>query len=293
LLGGVLAGALAGCSLVPSTAPTPATSPTGDLLPGQRATLALREALEAAAAAQQEPAQARVLAWALSVSDDHLAAISLPAASPRATATPTAVATPSAAAEALRAAATAFAAQAQVGDVARPLVWASMSAWARTLAGHLGDTQPSLEPARTLLAPAAQSAAEAIQSALGAASETIYGLEVAAGAPGLSSADAAALREQRAAWMTVRDDLTETGASASPAPTPGAPWYAVERVTDAAAARALAARLHTAALPVLGRSLAHGDAALRAALATQIDASATALVGWGGLMQRWPGLPLA
>ena len=34
-------------------------------------------------------------------------------------------------------------------------------------------------------------------------------------------------------------------------------------------------------------------AALRAALATQIDASATALVGWGGLMQRWPGLPLA
>lgn len=294
-MGGAVLASLSGCALVPlGPPPAPLAPPTGALLDGQRAAQSLREALDAAAASGQDAPHATLLAWALSVSDDQLAALSLPPArSPGASAGPAPTAAPSASPEAaLSAAADAFAAQSTAADAARPLVWAAMAAWARALATHWAAATASLEPARTLLEPAAQEPAEAVQAALDAAGEAVYGLEVATGAPGLSGEETSALRRQRAQWLTLRDALTEASATASPAPTPVAPWYRVERPTDAAGARALAARLQGDALPVLGRAFAHAPSAMRPAISAQLDASASGVATWGGLMQRWPGLPL-
>ncbi len=293
MLGGVLAAALSGCSLLPPTTPSPASSPTRVLLPGQVAAIALRAALDAAAATSLDAAHASVLAWALSVSDDHLMAVSLPPATARPTASPSATTSSPSPWEALRTAASAFGVQARSATTAHPLVWASMSAWAGTLAEHWADASFSLEPARALVAPAPQSPQEAVQAALDAASEAVFGLDTAAGASGLTPEETAALRSQRAAWLTLRDSLSEDAASASPRPTAGSPWYGVERVADPADARALVARLEGAALPVLGRALAHGPASAQQFLASQIEASTRAVVRWGGLMQRWPGLPLS
>lgn len=294
-MGGAVLATLSGCSVIPpSPAPAPLAPPTSAPLPGQSAALSLRAALDAAAPGL-DAAHASLLAWALSVSDDQLAALSLPPARSTATpaASPSAAATPGASpVDALRAAADAFAAQALAGDAARPLLWASMAAWSRALAAQWPAAAAALEPARTVLDPAPQTAAEAVQSGLDAAAQAVYGLEAAAGAPGLSADEASALRAQRASWLTMRDALAEAGATASPSPAPAPPWFDLTRPTDAEAARALAARLQGDALPVLGRAFASGPADVREPLAAQLAASASGVAVWGGLMQRWPGLPL-
>lgn len=286
-MGGVILASLSGCALLPSgPAPVPLAPPSGGLLPGQEAALTLRAALERTVGTPDGAAHAAMLAWALSVSDDQLAALSLPR--PSASPAPTASAPEGGLPAALAAAAASFEEQAGTPDAARPLMWAAMAAWAAALAANWSAPTASLEPARTVLAPAPQTEAEAVQAAQDAAYEAIYGLEVAAGAPGLTAEGMSLLRAQRAAWLTLRDAL----AQATPSPEPAAPWYQVARPADADAGRALAAKLQSDALPVLGRAYASAPAPLRPALAAQLAASASGLPQVGGLMQRWPGLPL-
>lgn len=289
MVGGAILASLSGCALLPATpAPAPIAPPSGELLPGQEAALALRATLDAAIRTATPTGHAGMLAWALSVSDDQLTALSLPRpAAPSTSSDPTSPPVPDVGA-ALDVAAAAFAAQAAASTAARPLIWAAMAAWADALANAWALPTTPLEPARTLLTPAAQTETEAVQAAQDAAHEAVYGLEVAAGAPGLTPDDLTQLRQQRVTWLTLRDALD----LATPAPTPASPWYQVSRPTDADAGRALAAKLHTDALPVLGRAYAFAPLTLHPALAAQLRASATALPQLGGLMQRWPGLPL-
>lgn len=286
-MGGAILASLSGCALLPpGPPPVPVAPPSGALLPGQEAILTLRAALDAGVGTAEGASHAAMLAWALSVSDDQLAALSLPPAT--ASPAPGTALTEAGLTPALAAAASAFAAQADAPDTARPLVWAAMAAWASALAATWAQPAAALEPARTVLTPAPQTQAEAVVAAQDAAHEAIYGLEVAAGAPGLASEEVTALRSQRAAWLTLRDAL----AQATPSPGPAAPWYRIARPTDAAAGRALAAKLQGDALPVLGRAYASAPAAVRPALAAQLAASASGLPQVGGLLQRWPGLPL-
>lgn len=306
-LGGILFASASGCAAPPSPAPT--HSPDEAWSAGKQAVATLRAALDAVAS--QDAPHAALLAWALSVSDDQFAALSLPAIpatarrivpttptgapsiTPMPTSSPTPPDTPAASpVNALVTAAAAFAAESTAEAASRPLLWASMSGWALALAAQWPAANAALEPARTVLDPAPQTPAAAVQSALDAANASLYGLQVAAGAPGLAPKEKTELLNQQESWLTLRDALSEATATASPEPTPAPPWYEVARPQDPAAVHALAAKLHHDALPVIGRALAYAPAALRGALTNQIATSASVLPMWGGLMQRWPGLPL-
>lgn len=292
LLGSAVATALGGCALLPPAGGPPAVStPTAALLPGQDAVVALRAALDAAAASGLTPAQAALVSWALDVNDDQHAAVSLPVPPASPAPAPTAGLRTAGLAQALDAASGAFAVQALDAWVARPLVWASMAAWARATAADLPAARASREPARGVLLPAPQEPAEAGQAALDAASAALYGLQVAAGATGLSAGDVAAFSSRLGFWAGLRDDLAEAIRTTSATPTPGPPWFEAERPQDAESARAAAARLQAAALPVLGRTIAHGPAEFRALLVAALADVATDVPRWGGLLQRWPGLP--
>lgn len=294
VLGGAVLAALSGCALLrPSDAAPPAPAPPAPALPGHEALRRLSDALEATAAPDE--AIAGLLAWALDVTDDQFPAVSLPGrALPTASATPQPSSSPApsvvTATTALRAAASVFTAQALDAATAHPLTWASMAAWASATATQFEGPSASREPARGVLRPAPQDAASATQSALDAAAQVRHGLQVVAGTPGLDDADRAALVARIGYWSTLRDALTER-ARATATPTPAAPWYAGERPDAPAPARAAAARLQTDALPVLGRSLAHADAAVRAVLVPALADVAADVPRWGGLLERWPGLP--
>ena len=293
LLGGVALATLAGCGVLPEQG-DPRIAPTPDpSVPGHRALQALRDALTAAASGPLDRAQADLLAWALDVNDDQYEATSLaPPADPRPTPSP--AATPAdlgSLTGALGTARTAFTEQALDPTTARPLVWASMAAWCVAVAAQLPDAPGAREPARGVRLPAPQEPQAAAQAALDAASAAVYGLQVAAGAPGLSEAEVGALRARLTSWTGLRDDLTAQARVASASPTPGPPWYAVPPVADASAGRALAARVQAAALPVLGRTIAPGPADLRPLLIDALGATAADVPVWGGLLERWPGLP--
>lgn len=293
LLGGAALATLAGCGVLPGSE-EPRIAPTPDpSVPGHSALQALRAALSEAHLAALTRPQADLLAWSTSVNDDQYAAVSL---APPATAQPTPqpASTPTDLTRLIRAleeARAGFTAQALDAATARPLVWASMGAWCAAVAGQLPEASGAREPARGVRLPAPEEPEVAAQAALDAAAATLYGLQVAAGAPGLSGEEAAALRARLAFWSGLRDDLTMQIRAASATPTPAPPWYEVKAPTDVASARAMAARLQAAALPVLGRSLANGPDALRPLLAGALADVATDVPGWGGLLERWPGLP--
>lgn len=295
---------LPGCALTPGGEVPLAPSPSAALLPGQVALLELRAALAQAGTLAWPAPRDQVVAWALGVTADQLVAVSLPAASPAPTPAPSQPeAGPDAAtslAAALAAASGAFRAQALDDGSARPWAWASMAAWAGVTAGLLARPDVSLEPARAALDPPRQSAAEAVQAALDAAAEAAYGLQEAAGTLGLSADEVTVLRGRITAWHALRDALLaavaptpdpSATATPTPGPTPARPWYRVDRPADADAARTLAARIEAATLPVLGRSLAWGPAGVRAACVDAIVATAAEVPRWGGLVERWPGLP--
>ncbi len=322
LLGGAACAALAGCGVLPGPA-APTLAPTPDpSVPGHAALHALRAALDDTLAGALTRGQADLLAWARDVTDDQFPAVSLavpdaaaptpslvagPTPTPSASAsvgadpTPGASATPAPApapapvppglADALATAAEAFTTQALNAATARPVVWASMAAWCHAVAAQLPDAAGAREPARGVRLPAPQEAADAAQTALDAADAARYGLEVAAGAPGLADDEVRALRARLVFWSGLHADLLGALATASASPSPAPPWYAVERPADAAAGRALAARLQASALPVLGRTLAHGPADLRPVLASALGDVAADVPRWGGLVERWPGLP--
>ena len=227
------------------------------------------------------------------MNDDQYAAVSLtppatPHPTPRPASTPTDL---TLLVRALQEAREAFTAQALDASTARPLVWASMGAWCAAVAAQLPEAAGAREPARGVRLPAPEEPETAAQAALDAVAATLYGLQVAAGTPGLSGEETAALRARLGFWSGLRDDLTAQIRTASATPTPAPPWYDVKAPTDVASARAMAARLQAAALPVLGRSLAHGPDDLRPLLAGALADVASDVPGWGGLLERWPGLP--
>ena len=307
LLGGAALAALTGCGVLPSGVP-PVSAPTPDpSVPGHEALQELRAQLVTAASGPLTRAQADLLGWALDVTDDQFPAVSLsapvataaptpslvpvPTPAVEATSTPAPPPTPPGLAAALETAQEAFTAQALDASTARPIVWASMAAWTVALAAQFPEASGAREPGRGVRLPAPQEPDAAAQAALDAAAATLYGLQVAAGAPGLAADETDALRGRLEFWSGLRDDLAAGITAASATPTPAPPWYAVDRPADAAAGRALAARLQAAALPVLGRALAHGPAALRPLLVTALGDVAADVPRWGGLLERWPGLP--
>lgn len=303
LLGGATAAALSGCAVLPpGEGRSPAPAPTGDPLPGQRAVSALRTALLDALGTGSPPSRAALVGWALDVNDDQHEAVSLMLPpTPRPTPSITVDPSPSSPAPtgagdrlvtALRTAGEGFAAQALDPASARPLVWASMAAWAAALSSHLPAASVTPEPARGVRLPAPQQPEEAAQAALDAAGATLYGLEVAAGAPGLSPEDSAALADRLAFWAGLRDDLTASIRAGSGTPAPAPPWFGVGLPPDATSARALVARLQASALTILGRSLAHGPEGPRPVLAAALADVAADVPRWGGLLERWPGLPV-
>ncbi|WP_232550141.1 hypothetical protein [Propioniciclava soli] len=296
-LAGIAGVALPGCALVPAGAPRVAPSPTATPLPGQVALGTLREALASAAGTPWPDAHAALIAWALGVTADQCVAVSLPAPTPvAATATPPAEqadpALVAALAEALGSAATAFREQSVAASSAHPLVWAAMATWALVTADQLADPIAAREPARSVLDPAEQSPDAARQAALDACAEVSWGIEVAAGAPGLSADEMARARGRLDAWAGHADALREAlGPTPTPHVTPAQPWYELDRPADATAARALLARLEADALPVLGRSFAFGEASPRPPLLDALADAAADVPRWGGLVERWPGLP--
>ncbi|MFT3877663.1 MAG: DUF4439 domain-containing protein [Propioniciclava sp.] len=193
--------------------------------------------------------------------------------------------------DALDEASAAFTAQALDASTARPLTWASMAAWCAALRTQLPRPSATREPARGVLRPAPQSAGEAFQAALDAANAALYGLQVAAGHPGLSAENRARLAARMTFWTNLRDTLDALARATSATPSPAPPWFEVARPASAEEAIAMVARLQAAALPILGRSLAHGDHALRQPLAAALADLAVDIPRWGGLLERWPGLP--
>lgn len=296
LLAGAAAAAFGGCGLPPpGRGPTPASPPSGPALPGQQALIALRAALDAASRATLTPAQAALVSWSIDVNDDQRRAVSLSASMASASArepAPSPADAPMLLASALGGAAAAFGTQALDPRTARPVVWASMAAWATSTAAQLPAAAAAREPARGVRFPAPQDPADAAQAALDAAAATLYGLQVAAGVPGLSATDAEAIASRLGAWASLRDEVAASIRSASATPTPAPPWFQAPRPPDAVAARAMVARLQAAALPVLGRTVAHGPVALRPTLVTALGEVATDVPRWGGLVERWPGLPV-
>lgn len=300
LLGGAAGAALSalsGCGVTSGPA-APALTPDPSV-PGHAALTRLRTALDAAAAGALTPAQADLVAWASGVNDDQHAATSLaiPSATPVPSASLSATAGPADPGppltgldDALGRAAEAFTAQALDAATARPLTWASMAAWCAALRTQLPDPAAAREPARSVLQPAPQTAGEAAQAALDAASAALYGLQVAAGQRGLSTEERTRLTARLRFWTNLRDALT-SAVPASASPTPAPPWFAVQSPADAADARAMAARLQASALPILGRCIAHGGEGVRAVLVRGIADVTADVPRWGGLLERWPGLP--
>lgn len=303
LLGAAAVGAagllLPGCALTPpGSEPSIAPPPSADLLPGQQALLDLQHGLDAVAAAASD-VERPLLAWAQGVVAEQLAAVSLgdrtPSASPPPSPTPppgsASVPPPTQAGDLLRKAATAFAGQAVAADVAQPHIWASMAAWARSTAAQLPSPGALREPARGVLDPPAQTPAEAVQSVLDTVAEVVWGIQTAAGTPGLTASELDAARARINAWWSLRDAVEELAAPMA-SPTAPPPWFDLDRPADVVAARAELARLEAAALPALGRAIAFGPESIRPALVDAVAGAALAIPAWGGLLQRWPGLPI-
>ncbi|MDN5571565.1 MAG: hypothetical protein L0G22_09995 [Propionibacteriaceae bacterium] len=302
-LGAGLAGAaglaLPGCALVPPAAPTLAPSPASTPLPGQSALATLRADLESATAVPWPDPHAGLLAWALGVTADQCAAVSVPVASPGAGPSEQRPEAPDAAAlsalhGALLTAGEAFSAQALAGTAAHPLLWAAMTAWTRATAAQFDDPTAHREPARSVLDAAEQAPDAALQAALDALGEAVHGIELAAGTPGLGADEVAAARARIDAWFGHRDALTDAlGPTPTPVPTPAAPWFEVPRPGEPTQARALIARVEAATMPILGRAFAFGPNATRPPLLEALADAATDVPRWGGLVERWPGLPVS
>lgn len=323
LAAGVSGLALTGCGVVPPgldpsrRLPSPSPSP----LPGHAALEQLRTSLaDAVALPGWDGERARLITWALAVTAEQHAQTASPlpqpstpepsAAAPSpatATGSPAATATPSAPASpgpsdaaalvgpvvaALGTAAEAFGSQALDAAVAEPLMWASMAAWAGALSAQLPAPTASAEPSRAILRPAPVAATEALQGVLSASGEAVYALQVAAGAPGLDASTQDAVLRRVTFWLALRDDVTAMVRAASASPTPAAPWYDVDRPADTTGVRALVARVEAAALPILGRGIAYAPDDARPRLLESLAGTAADVPVWGGLLQRWPGLPV-
>lgn len=294
--GGALLGTtVAGCALSPG-GPTvqSLTSPSSSLLPGQTALQTLLTNLDAAHAGSWPEAHAAVIRWACSVVRDQCTAVSLTTPTPIPPAGIQADAVDDTArtalVDALGTAQATFRAQALDDSSARPLVWAAMSAWAEATVGQLAEPTALLEPARSWASPAPQGPTAALQASLDAAEQTVYGLGLIAGTPGLSDADRAELAARRVFWLGLRDTLTAEF-SAPATPTPAAPWYELDRPADTTTAHEACAQLQGKTLPILGRSIAYAPPAVRPTLVDALANTARDVPEWGGLVERWPGLP--
>lgn len=300
-MGGSLAAVISGCAVPTTPEPGPSVaSPSATPLAGQSALLQLVADLDVARAQSWPPGQAALIDWAAGVVRDQCIAVSLPAPSgvPSAGAAATSAEPDALAAlkAALAQARDSFRDQALDTASAHPLTWASMAAWAGATLDQVADPTAEREPARTIQSPAPQNETEAVQSSLDAADAAIYGLGVIAGTPALKATEVEDLTERGNAWRSFRNTLTLAYADSTPpptgTPTPAAPWYSVDRPTSRATAYAAVAALEGATLPVLGRSIAWGDPALLPTLVPTLISTAQDVPRWGGLLERWPGLPI-
>lgn len=321
---GALPLSLTGCALVPPGASTPALTPTATPTPdaARDALVAVHEALADAYAAEPASGRTSLLAWALEVTGEQADAVGatvrqvtvapspavtsgpavtpIPASTAGTETTPSPAATPAplptldALVAALGRAATQYRVRALDPATAQPLVWATMAAWTRALAGSLAMTGAVGEARRDRLPPPVQTVAEAGEAAVRAAEQVLFGVQTAGGAPGLAPDDLDRIRARVVFWRRLRDDLRfASGPSPSPSVTPGQAWFDLPQPVDAAAASALVARLETSALPILGRSLAFGSDPVRARLTDAVAGIAASLPTWGSPLLRWPGWPAA
>lgn len=297
-----LAASVAGCAVTPP-GPAPSPSPSGTPDPAHAALAGVHAALASAYAVEPDAARLGLLGWALDVVSEQADAVgtSLPAVPSRTPTPPTPATPPPASAwpppavtAALASAQGAYREHAVSPATAQPLVWAAMAAWSAALVPALGRPQGPREERRDRLAPPVQTVAEAAQAALTASEEALYGVQLAGGAGELDADALARIRARVTLWQRLRDDLrVAAGPALSPSPTPAAPWFAGTRPADAAAAFALVARVQSAALPILGRSLAFGTDPVRVRLVPALADLAGDTPAWGGPLLRWPGWPAA
>ncbi len=306
LLGLAVAGlcATAGCAALPPRVPTPTPSPT-PLPPAELAALALVRAVDAVATASAaDDPWLPTWTWSLEVAREHLDAIHVPVPAlaprtpaPSATASPTPNPALAPARQALTAALAAalgpYRATALDPATAQPLVWASMAAWAATLASRLGQATPGpVQADQRRHTPPVQSAQEAAADALSAAQQVLYAVQVAAGTPGLPPEELSRLRGLIRFWSQVRDDVA-SGVRTRPSASVRAPepWFAVSLPADPAAAAALVAQVHAASLAIIGRSVAFGAQDLRNALVGVLERASVEAATAGAELPRWPGWP--
>lgn len=170
------------------------------------------------------------------------------------------------------------------------LLWASLAAFGSTMAARVqgrinpGTDGPGREP--SLLTPAEMHTALTERS-----QELIFGLTLAAAAPGLGALDRDLLISRVNRWTALRDTLTELQRAVSLTPPTAAVAYDVPRPATANQGRALAARLELAMQPQLGGWVANAtDEDRPRAVDALVDCSATA-ARLGAPVLRWPGWP--
>ncbi len=288
LLAGSLA-TLAGCALVdPSKDPTPLPSPSRTPSPSLDAVVEVHAAAGAALLGEWGATQGQldVLGWMVSVCAEQAEAldIALPADDPA----PYLGDDPlPALRELLGSARSRYVASATDPTAARPLLWASMAAWTTGAKTALGLDEPLPGFARGRMDPAPGTPEETLTSAVSAAFETAYGLEVVAGTPGVSDRDIKALSSAAMKWRHWGIDT----ASAADLPAVPEPFYLIERPESAEAAISAAAEMITALTLHLGRAIAHAEVPQIPTLVDALNTASGQVPRWGGRADRWPGIP--
>ncbi len=305
LLGG--AAALAGCTVgenvqwLPWTAPSPLPVTVPDGLPARLAkTDALAGHLLANAAAWKLSAQrVATLEWFRRATTEHLQVIESgdPARRQRATATPssrpaptqpTAAATQTALTKELAALHASHQGSARSASGPAALLWASLAAFSAAMATWLPSGVAALGDDGTDLTPdlTGTGAVRVVQLA----DQAAYGYESALAATGLGKADTAALRSRLSQWRSLRTAVLAASPGLQPSPPPVG--YEQRPARSRAAARQLAVRTESAALPLFGAWLAGTSSAAERRLGVDaLTGCNAALVGFGGQALRWPGWP--
>ena len=288
LLAGSLA-ALTGCALVdPSKDPTPLPSPTRTPSPARDAVVEIYTAASAALLGEWGATQGQldVLGWVVSVCTEQAEALDI--ALPSDELAPYSGDDPlPALGEILGSARSLYVTTATDNTAAQPLLWASMAAWTNGVKAVLDRKEPLLGLARERMEPAPGTPEETLTSAVEAAFETAYGLEVVAGTPGVSNGDIKALASVAKKWRHWGVDA----ASAAGLTTAPEPYYLIERPESADAATAAAAEMIAALSLHQGRAIAHAEDPWIATLVTGLITSAGQVPRWGGRADRWPGIP--
>ncbi len=309
LLLGIAAGATAaqaGCTLDPDVAWLPAATPSPLAITGTRAAAARAVTLAARAAALRakgsdgtlDEAQVRALGWFVSACEDHARVLASADPGRRQTAAPPAVTPPPTPAvtrdgyasliDALGGDVAGHRTRAVGAEGAAALLWAGLAAFTATMDDRLapGDFTGANDPATTTPALTGEDWGRRL---LVRSYEARYALQSVLAAPGLTAGQRREVRRGLAAWVAVRDALTDRR-RAEGADVPAArPAYQVTMPATRRQAWALGARVQGAALPEVGAWVANADSTARPWAVDLLVATSRSAVAFGAPALRWPG----